>query len=247
MKKSQKVLLISISIIVIILAIYLNRAYAYIYYKIGVEHLSGQNSQQSYMVGMSPLSTLYTYVAMGDSLAAGVGTDNISQSFPYLVAEKMSMKHGPVKLVDLGVPGAKSKDVLSSQLAPAIASNPDSVTILIGVNDIHDLISVSAFKNNISETISQLKKSTHAEIVLINLPYIGSSKLIYPPYNFYFKFRTWQYNRAIAEICASMQVRCVDLYNANLEHSKDENFYASDYFHPTAQGYLLWSNIIYAD
>jgi len=247
MKTSKKALIIMILILFAIVLIYLNRAYAYIYNKIGEEHLGGQNLERTYMVGMSPLSTIFTYVALGDSLTAGVGTTDIKQSFPYLIADNMSIKHGPVKLIDLGVPGAKSKDVLSDQLGTAVASNPDYITVLIGVNDIHGLVPVNAFKKNLLEIVGQLKSQTHAEVALINLPYMGSPKLLYPPYNFYFSLRTWQYNRVIAEICAQSQIKCVDLYSANLKYAKDKNFYASDYFHPTANGYLLWSKLIYAN
>ena len=247
MKTSKKVLIVIILILFAIVLIYLNRAYAYIYHKIGEEHLGGQNSERTYIVGTPTASTTYTYVALGDSLTAGVGTESINDSFPYLIAENMAIKHGQVKLVDLGVPGARSRSVLFDQLSTAVAVNPDYVTVLIGVNDIHGLVPVNAFKKNILEIVGQLKSQTHAEVVLINLPYMGSPKLLYPPYNFYFSLRTWQYNRVIAEICAQSQIKCVDLYSANLKYAKEKNFYASDYFHPTANGYLLWSKLIYAN
>ena len=248
MRTGTKILWAIILVVVVIALIYLNRAYAHIYDKIGDEHLAPTNQQISYEVSqMSPLSNVATYVALGDSLTAGVGTTDISQSFPYLVAKEMATKYGKVKLFDFGVPGAKSKNVLSDQLDKALALNPDYVTILIGINDIHGLVPVNAFKRNILEIIGKLKSQTHAEIILVNIPYIGSPKLVYPPYDSYFEFRTWQYNRVIKEICANNQIKCVDLYTANQEFIKRKDFYASDYFHPTAQGYLLWSNIIYAN
>ncbi|MFA6919413.1 MAG: SGNH/GDSL hydrolase family protein [Patescibacteria group bacterium] len=247
MKNSKKILLAVILVIIIILAVYLNRAYAYIYHKIGEDCLPPQNSERTYEIGTSSASTIFTYTALGDSLTAGVGTDNIRQSFPYLIAQNLTAKYGQVKLVDLGVPGAKSKNVLFDQLSVALATNSNYVTILVGINDIHGLVPVNAFKKNILEIINELKSKTQAEVVLVNLPYIGSPKLFFFPYNFYFGFRTWQYNRVIKEICAGNQIKCVDLYSPNQKFIKNDNFYASDNFHPSADGYLLWSKIIYAD
>ena len=244
----KKLIFFLVALIIIVLGIYLNRSYAYIYNKIGQEHLLAVNQTMNYdVIKNSSVSTTFTYVALGDSLTAGVGAQVDNQAWPYLVAENMAEKYGRVKLINLGQPGAKSSDVVSGQLASAISAQPDYVTILIGVNDIHNQVSVGDFIKNISLTIDELKIKTKAQIALVNIPYIGSTQLLYPPYDFYFRSRTQEYNHALEVVCQDKQVICVDLYGPNLKESVGTDFYSTDLFHPSAVGYLSWSKIIYAN
>ena len=228
--------------------LYLNRSYAYIYDHISQKNLRSPTMNQEYILkSQTPTAQNKKYVALGDSLSAGVGANSFDQTFPYLLAEKLAQENN-ISLVNLGVPGAKTKDVISSQISQAITLNPDYLTLLIGINDIHGLIPVKKFQANFTEIINRLMTETKAKITVINIPYLGSSHLILPPYNFYFDQQTKKYNEIIQKITEQKSICYIDLYNqTKTTFAQNKKLYSSDLFHPSAEGYRLWADIIYAD
>lgn len=224
---------------------YLNLAYARVYslfYK-----TTNPNMALNYMVGNPRAVKTIRYAALGDSLTAGVGAEKIEKSFPYLLSEKIIDKKTKIKLFNLGQPGAKSMDVINQQLVPLASFQPDLVTLFIGTNDMHNKISVENFKENYTKILDELSKYKKAKIILINLPYLGADHLILPPYRSYFDKKIQKYNAAIAEIARERQLTLVDLYDetqAPFANNQDK-MYSVDKYHPSADGYALWADLIY--
>jgi lysophospholipase L1-like esterase len=240
----MKKLLILGMIIIVISIIYMNRSYAHIYNKIEETNLKSTDMQQIYNLGNKSEKSLL-YVAMGDSLTAGVGIDNFEKSYPYQVAQNISEKGNNVTLNIQARPGAKSVDIINSFLDSTIKLQPDIVTLFVGVNDVHGNISKEEFRNNYEIILNRLTKETKAKIYVINLPYLGAKNLILPPYDYYFKNRTEEFNEIIKKLSEDYELRYIDLYTLYPKFSF-ENFYSEDLFHPSDIGYKLWSEIIYA-
>ncbi|MFA5886198.1 MAG: SGNH/GDSL hydrolase family protein [Patescibacteria group bacterium] len=227
--------------------IYLNRAYAYIYQTIGGAHLKEFDLTSKYMINNEGQSTSsLIYVALGDSLTAGVGAYTPEDSWPYLVAKKLAGSQEKVILKSQAVPGFKTSDVVSELLEQTIVEKPDLVTVLIGVNDLHNQVSPRDFQSNYEQILSRLTKETKAKIYLVNLPYIGADTLIRVPYNFYFDHQTRAFNQIIKKLAAKYLVSYVDLYTTSFElFKKSGDHYSADLFHPSAKGYQIWADIIY--
>lgn len=225
---------------------YLNHSYASIYNKIGDEALRAPSDFGNHTIGTDAKSL--TYVAIGDSLSAGVGVDSYVQSFPYLFAQKISQKNTvKVNLVPSALPGARSVYVLDNLIEPAIKKNPDIITLFIGVNDVHGNISTKEFKTNYENILQKLTKETKAKIYVINLPYIGTKDLIKTPYQYYFDMRTKKFNTVIKDLASKYDVKYIDLYGGFSEQNTNKEYYASDLFHPNEKGYALWVDILYAN
>jgi lysophospholipase L1-like esterase len=236
-------------IIAIAVFLYLNRSYAYIYNHIDNMNLTSPGTQQSYSFKNPSLQAdMIKYVALGDSLTAGVGSNDYQKTFPYLLAMKL-MEKNDVTLTNLGGPGAKTKDVITDQIDKAAALNPDYLTLLIGTNDIHGLVSAKEFQTNFQTIIDQLTAKTKAKIIVINIPYLGAGNLILPPYDSYFDNKTKQFNQIIKKIADQKSLCYIDLYGQSKKSfaQNQKLYYSSDLFHPSAQGYQLWSEIIYAN
>ena len=202
----KRILTISLLILVCV-GIYLNRSYAYIYDKIDDMALTASNVKQTYSFGDAQTSNKnIVYVALGDSLTAGVGVDTYEQSYPYQFAQKLAQKNTYTTLYPYAIPGAKTKDLTGSLLESAIKTSPDIITILIGVNDIHGNIDTTEFKNNYESILKRLTRETRAKIYIINIPYIGSPKLILPPHNIYFDKKTQDYNEVLAQLATQYKV-----------------------------------------
>lgn len=234
--------------ILVALIYYLNRSYASIYSFLDTHHLSSPDKEGNFVIINDDTKGALNYVVLGDSLSSGVGTDNYFQSFPYLFAQKLSATTGKLNLINLSKPGARTSDVLKIQLPKVLSLNPDYISLLIGINDIHGLISETDFDQNFGQIIDNLVTSTHSQIYVLNIPFLGSEKLIHQPYRILFDWRTRQFNSFISSYCNFKRIHCIDLYSATkLIFSKQSDFYSRDQFHPSEAGYLMWSQLIYAN
>lgn len=248
-KKIVKNKIVLIIIFLVVIGLYCNRSYARIYNYIDRMELKGVNNDQTYLiVNQKTASSSLTYVALGDSLTAGVGADEYSQSYPYLLAQYLAGNDYQINLKSRALPGAKTTDLLNILLPKAIEDNPDLMTLLIGVNDIHGQVSAKEFRTNYENILRQLTQETKAEIFVINIPFLGANNLLLPPYNWFFNFKTRQFNKIIQELATKYSVNYLNLYTPTESLFKQNgSHYAPDFFHPSAQGYKIWADLIYAD
>lgn len=225
----------------------MNLSYGRIYNEVTIKNLKSPDAEKTYLIDTNKDNKNLTYVSLGDSLSAGVGTNDYKQSYPYLTAEKLSSINN-ITLKDISYPGFKSADVKNILLPITLSTKPDIITILIGVNDIREDISNNEFKNNYEQIVQSLTKNTKAKIYIISIPFLGSSSLILPPYNYYFNFKTNEFNKIIKNLSTKYNVGYIDLYSPTItEFKKSDSYYSADLFHPSAKGYAFWANIIYDD
>ena len=72
---------------------------------------------------------------LGDSTAAGVGTDRAEDALPSLLAERVARRTGrPVHVVGLGIPGARTADLSATQISQVRGA--DVVVVVVGSNDV---------------------------------------------------------------------------------------------------------------
>lgn len=225
-------------VLLLIIGVYLYGTYAYFYSFLSQANLTAPVHETKMLVDNQTGSQTITYAALGDSLTAGVGTSDYKSSYPYLTALKIPAKK--VELVNLARAGATSKDVLIDQIPQAISAKPDLITVLIGVNDIHNLVSLGKFENNLTQSVKALRQ-THAKIYLLSIPYLGSDKIIFFPYNLILDLRTKQFNNIIRKTAKDFGVGFTDLYSIL---KKPADFYSQDQFHPSSSGYKIWSEVI---
>ena len=238
--------LIIIIIIVALIGVYLNRAYAYIYSKF---ELISPPAEKNYMT--EEKGQRMTYVAIGDSLTAGVGATSAATSLPGALAQKIAAASGVQVIVNnLGVPGATSFDILTGQIIAAGQMQPQMITLFIGTNDMHNFVPREKFKSNLETAVRSLQQTAQAQIYLINLPYLGARDLVLPPYNWYFELELKEYNAVIAEVAQETGVKLIDLHTISakpfsVDQKAVSGVYSPDRFHPSDRGYALWADLIY--
>jgi len=77
------------------------------------------------------------YLALGDSYTIGTGLADQSENFPAQLGRRLGEATGTdVTVVNLGVNGYTTADLIREELPVARASAPDLVTVLIGANDL---------------------------------------------------------------------------------------------------------------
>ncbi len=231
-----------ILIVIAVLAIYLNRSYARIYEHNGYNLTNPKNQSMTNFKNPN-FQNIVKYVAMGDSLSAGVGSEKQEETLPYIFAQKLSQNMS-VNMVNLAVSGATSKDLIDNQLQKAIEEKPNYITLFIGTNDVHDMMPEEDFHKNLNFILDELTKKTSAKIIVLNLAYLGSDQIILPPYNTYFDLRTRQFNNIIEKESKARDLTLINLYTPTKnKFSKEAGFYSEDQFHPSGKGYIMWGSL----
>jgi lysophospholipase L1-like esterase len=223
-------------------------SYAHIYNVIGEFNLKSPYQQNTFTAGDLKSATHIRYVALGDSLSAGVGSSDVEHTIVYQYAKKLSATGAAVDVVNLAWPGDETEEVVANQLPAAIEQRPDYVTVFIGINDIHEKRSFTHYRNNLTLILNELLTKTNANIVIINLPYLGYKSLIGFPFDVLLDVRTKQFNGVISLLPKNNRVHIVDLYTGSKQklNTRSAN-YAADSFHPSDLGYMLWAGIINAN
>jgi lysophospholipase L1-like esterase len=202
-------------------------------------------TERVYAVGDNTGSSVL-YIPLGDSLSAGVGVPTYQQSFPYLVAEHLHEKRGvQVLLKPHAIPGATTDDAMAELLDKVVASQPNIVTILLGVNDVHIGVSPTTFRQNYEMILQRLIRDTHAILYIINIPYIGASDLTSPAESARLDGRTREFNVILQGLAQTYHIEYIDLYAPTLLPSQQDEYYSADRFHPSQAGYKVWAHILY--
>lgn len=243
----KKIVFTVVIILIALLIAYLWYLRTSIYWKLGDTPLFAPKDYTNYTIGEYGAAPII-YVALGDSLTAGVGVDSYTESYPYLIGKYISeTQKTNVEIIPLAIPGIRSEYVAGYFLEPTVAKDPEVITLFIGTNDIHGNVGTKKFREHYENILETLTQQTDAKIYTINLPYIGTTGLIREPYRSYFNWQTQKYNSVINELSTKYNVTYIDLYNAHEPYKLDNRYYALDFFHPNALGYKLWAESVYAN
>ena len=210
---------------ILLIGLYLNVANNHFYHHLHTAGLPWPQNYAHYTVGNGTEKKI-SYVALGDSLTSGVGVPSFESSYTYNVAQRIVKPNQQIDLTPLSTPGFKAKDIITTHLDTAIAMQPNLVTVLIGVNDVHGMSpSAKEFQNNYEKIVRKLKTETRADIYVIGIPYIGADSLIWQPYSDYYGMRTKMFNKTIRDIADKYGVHYVDLYDASLPYAHKKSKY----------------------
>lgn len=180
------------------------------------------------------------YVALGDSTGAGVGARE--DGYVARLFKKILERRPGSKLSNLCVSGATTAEVVRGQLAKGVAMNPDLVTVGIGINDIGHGLTLEEFSENYETILSTLKEKTRAQIVVTNIPDISSAPRIPGVLRNHYQQLINQFCRRLEEIAKQHSVTICDIYTiTNQELPSHPEYFSSDGFHPSDQGYELWA------
>jgi lysophospholipase L1-like esterase len=196
------------------------------------------------VTGRASAATPLVYVALGDSTAAGVGAEH-GGGYPDRLARKLSASGIPVRLVNLGVPGATADDLRKDQLPRAQADAPALVSIGIGLNDVARGRPLADFARDL-EIVADALARTKAVVILSELPDV--SQVPSPPGGASpaaVARRLAAYNAVIRRTAERHGFAVGALEGATRRaFGRDPSLLASDGFHPSARGYELWADAL---
>jgi lysophospholipase L1-like esterase len=180
------------------------------------------------------------FLMLGDSSAAGMGTDTAQQTVGAIIAHGVSALSGrPVQLTNVAVIGAESSG-LDQQLADVLerVDNPDVAVILIGANDVTHRIDKSIAVRHLEQTVSALR-GTDCQVIVGTCPDLGTIEPVAQPLRLL--ARRWSRDLAAAQTVAVVEaggrtVSLGDLLGPQFATFSQEMF-SHDRFHPSPAGY----------
>ena len=182
----------------------------------------------------------YDIVVLGDSSAAGMGTDAAHETVGAIIASGVAALTGRrVRLTNRAVVGAESSD-LERQLANSLEDvlRPDVVLIMVGANDVTHRIERSTSVRQLEQTVRRIR-ALGSEVVVGTCPDLGTIQPIRQPLRSLMK--RWSRDLAAAQTVAVVEaggrtVSLGDLIGPEFAESPHEMF-SKDRFHPSAAGY----------
>lgn len=177
---------------------------------------------------------------VGDGLWEGTGTGYVRLIESFL---NVYYPERLVHIVNMGISGNTSTELLARFDADAVGLTPDFIVICIGFNDVwryfdcptfQEQVSLNEYSNNIN---SMLKKCSDRKInPILMTPYYLESNLIDP-----MRKKMDEYRSACISIAAQNGVECLDLQKAfdRLLEFRYPAYIAWDRVHPGHTGSML--------
>ncbi|GJM08172.1 MAG: hypothetical protein DHS20C11_04480 [Lysobacteraceae bacterium] len=183
-------------------------------------------------IGDGPEKSL---VAIGDSVAAGVGAGSLDRALVGETARSLAKKYDcTICWSTHAIVGADSADLLADVL-PSLPTKPvDLVLISVGVNDITGLRPVGAWRDNLTEVFERLHQhSPSAVITMAGVPPLHRFPLLPQPLRWLMGLRAKLLDRAARKVANEHDY----VLYVPLDVEPDPDAFADDGFHPSEASY----------
>ena len=184
-----------------------------------------------------------TYVALGASDAAGIGS-NIPGSQGYVPLVAAHLPKGS-HLINLGISGIQLHEALSQELPLALTTSPNLITIWLVANDFIGDVTYDNYLHDLNSLLQQLHVSTHARIVMANLPDLTRLPAFAnetPAQKTQMIVAIQKWNKEIAQLAKKYGVALVDLFGQGSQITAHPEYISGDGFHPSPSGYVQLAN-----
>lgn len=193
----------------------------------------------------SPRPDSIRYVALGDSYTIGTSV-SVSDRWPNRLVAALG-ESVPLELVgNLGVNGYTSSDVIRGEL-PALGDlRPDFVTLLIGVNDVVQDVSLDRYRQNIEQILGALLAQVPRDRIVV----VATPDYTRTPRGADFGDPQQQrdaisaVNAAMEQMCAERGIAFVNITPVADQAETDRTLVATDLLHPSGVQYGRWVELI---
>jgi lysophospholipase L1-like esterase len=178
------------------------------------------------------------YVAIGDSQTEGLwdGDDAVGLlGFADRLAVLLDSHHPGLHYANLAIRGTLVADVLREQVPPALAMQPDLVTVCVGMNDV--IQPGRSFGRALAdlEALYAALAGSGATVMTTTFPNVAQ----FLPFGWLVSGRLARINNAIMQAAARYGFKLVDLYNA--PSMRDLDTWDIDRVHASAKGHTLFA------
>lgn len=177
---------------------------------------------------------------LGDSLATGLGCDDVVDTPAHLTARLLERS---VEVTMLAVPGARAVHVLEEQL-PQVPSDVDLVVLCVGANDVGSSSPRARYAEQLDAVLAHVAPTP---VILLSLPDMSMPDRIAEPLRTLAGARARWFDAARARIAARhAHVVSVDIASRppGVTRRAGRQLLCADRFHPGPEGYRVWAERI---
>jgi lysophospholipase L1-like esterase len=191
--------------------------------------------------GPAPLRLL----VLGDSTAAGVGAATQADALPGNLARELHALLGRgVEWRAIGENGATSRDLLERYLDAATSAPADVVFLSVGANDALGLRPRWAFRRDIRTLLTALRAtSPDATILVSSLPAFFRFELLPNP----LRWNLYLHSQSLEDAAREVIATTPGAHMSPPPPPYTAGFFATDLFHPSADGYRDWARFAIED
>ena len=188
------------------------------------------------------------YAAIGDSYTIGESVEE-GERWPNLMVAHLNENGTAIEIVaNPSATGWTTQDLIDKELPVYREAKPDFATLLIGVNDWVQKVSIDKFQSNLKFIIEEMLKELPSpkRLVVITVPDFGATPTG-PQYSGGRDISAGlaEFNNIIKGECQNYGLACVDIFELSQGMKDDETLVAPDGLHPSAKEYALWEELIY--
>lgn len=182
------------------------------------------------------------YVALGDSYTIGTSVEP-TERFPDQLVAALGSDEPTLRLVgNLGINGYTSADLIARELPALDGHRPQFVTVLIGVNDVVQGVSLERYEANVTTILDELRERLPSDrIVTVAVP-----DYTVTPAGGDYGDPTLQHdaivanNEVMARLARERGIAFVDTFDLSVRAATDRSLVATDGLHPSGAQYALW-------
>jgi lysophospholipase L1-like esterase len=181
------------------------------------------------------------YIALGD--ATGLGLGSLHGGYPIRLLMRLRTLQPRMRLLNLCQSGARTLDVLQSQVPDAEKLRPALITIVTGLADVLIDEPEQALSHNLEEIAVRLCQ-IGAPVVMGNLPDVGLAPAVRRAGALMLARRIEVANEHIEATAHRHGFSLVDLHGIGRQGlAQHPEWFSPDGFHPSDAGYEAWTEI----
>lgn len=171
----------------------------------------------------------FVYVALGDSVANGIGASRPQNGYVGLIARRIHEQTGRgVRVINVSVTGATTANVVLEQLPKIQGVQPDLVTLDIGANDVNKKLPEDVFLKDFTIILDALPERT---TIVADLPTFKRG----PKQSTLLRLNAEMRNHVEAR-----RMRLAPIFDVTSDTIGDWRTYGADLFHPSNRGHRNW-------
>jgi lysophospholipase L1-like esterase len=198
-------------------------------------------------VNTKPMTDPATYLALGDSYTIGQSVPQ-NESYPYQLTVLLNSYGYKVKAPTIIATTGWTTDNLIDAIAGSGITNRkfDFVTLLIGVNDQYQGLSLDNYKIKFAQVLNTaitFANGDTSKVFVLSIPDWGVTPFaggrdseIYP--------QIIAFNSAAQSICEKAGISFLNITDISRKAATDPSLIASDGLHPSGKMYELWVNVL---
>lgn len=195
--------------------------------------------------GPSAPATL-NYLALGDSYTIGQGVTE-EASFPYQLTDALQLNNYNVAEPKvIARTGWRSDNLLTAIADANLNLKYDLVTVLIGVNDQFQGVSVGSFRQNLNlvfDQAQQLAENGREDVLVLTIPDYSATRFAAQADTQAIRLQLEQFNQVVLAEAAARNLQVVDITSSTKAARSNQALLASDGLHPSGQLYAQWVDL----